>query len=169
METATLVDLLTRFGATGDFAGLRPLGPFPVPGRGEAEDSGRVVDEIPWPVWFRYGALSVDVCRCGIIGAVAVRTWYDDVVLPVGGPGEYGSFPGPPGFQELSAAFAAAGVRWERRPETHSLPQFSMVTIVDELADVTVDFVFTTMEDPDHPTLYSAHARESSHLCPDGP
>jgi hypothetical protein len=113
--------------------------------------------------------MSVEVCRCGIINRVSVRTWYDSVTLPVGEPGAYRSFPGPPGFLELSAALAAAGVRWERRVETHSLPQFTMETTVADLPDVTVDFYFTTDEDPDFPTLFSAHARESSHVCPDGP
>ncbi|MFF3110888.1 hypothetical protein ACFVSN_17055 [Kitasatospora sp. NPDC057904] len=169
MTTAALVDLLTRYGSTGDFAGLRPLGPYPVTERGEAEDSGRVADELPWPQWFRFGCMSVDVCRCGIVNTVSVRTWYDDVVLPAGGPGEYGSFPGPPGFRELSDAFAAAGVHWERVPETHSLPQFTMRTTVADLPDVTVDFIFITDETPDRPTLYSAHAHEYTHLCPDGP
>ncbi|MFI8456958.1 hypothetical protein [Kitasatospora sp. NPDC085464] len=169
MEMVDLLDLLTQFGATGDFGGFRPLGPFPVAARGEPQQSGREADHLPWPQWFQYGCMSVDVCRCWIVNRVSVRTWYDTVTLPVGEPGAYRDFPGPPGFPELSAAFAAAAVHWERRREAHSLPQFTMQTTVAELPGVTVDFIFTTYDNPDVPTLYSAHATDHTHLCPDGP
>ncbi|MEU8926903.1 hypothetical protein AB0D10_39290 [Kitasatospora sp. NPDC048545] len=169
METMGLLDTLTRFGATADLGGLRPLGAFPVAALGEPQQSGRQADHLPWPQWFQYGCMSADVCRCLIVNKVSVRTWYDTVTLPADEPGTYRDFPGPPGFPDLAAAFAAAGVHWERHREAHSLPQFTMRSTIAELPGVTVDFIFTTDDDPDLPTLYSAHATDHTHLCPEGP
>ncbi|WP_344641141.1 hypothetical protein [Kitasatospora cystarginea] len=169
MEMLSMLTVLTEFGATGSIAGMRPLASFPevTAVLGPPEKSGRISDDQPWPQWFQYGDMSVEVCRCRIINRVSVRTWYESVRIPTGRPGEFHTFEAAPTCPQLSAAFSAAGVPWQRVKQTHSLPQFTIETDIAGLPGVTVAFTFTTGETPDAPPLHSAHAVEFAHECPE--
>lgn len=173
MAHVKLLDVLTEFGANGGAPGVRPLGSLAdaVTVLGPPRVSGRIDDQLPWPQWFQFGDLWVEVCHCGVINRASLPTWHEEVCIPAEQTGKFHTVPSGITFTRLSTAFSAVGIAWRRISEHSQHRQFAMETVVAGLPDVTVHFTFTADDGQGdaEALLHGVHATEHTHLCPQAP
>ncbi|WP_058041981.1 hypothetical protein [Streptomyces roseifaciens] len=166
-----LLDMMAEVGTTGGIGVLRcgaPLADIAAV-LGPAEDLGRIDEPHLGSHRFFYGDVEFIVCRCRVVSAIHISTWYDrPLKLPVPGANTVVSFPPRMTYRQVTSALDAIGCPW--RLDTR-VPDTQVTVLTEPAADSWASFTFASIEtsdDPalDEPRLYSVGAWTVLHECP---
>ncbi|WP_433572438.1 hypothetical protein [Streptomyces sp. CA-251247] len=160
-----ITDVLTQFAATGGVGPLRPLAALGdiTAKLGPPQDVGRVASKRHWPHWYRYGDVTLEVCRCQVVNRVRIDTYRDTVTVPTEA-GRLTTLRARAAYGPLEAALAAKGIIWTTVLES----DVGCTTEIELPDEVTIHFTFvgnSPVAGPEGLPVHGAQAQEFTHAC----